>query len=895
MSSAAAPRVVWLSIAFLLGLALLPAMGQDADPPPDCPDLVADLSPFAKLASTPSRLTLFNAHDDARQGAYNCSQEREVVEAAIKQTRAFLTLNPDSDYSDNSLFHLVRIASQGDNFRLQVEALQDLIARFPTSDLADDALYKLATMVGSDAEATGLDRVALLETLVGQFPASVHGARALALLAESYRERQNYEGAAQVTRQLLARFPYADECPGALLATANRFRDSGLPEQAVAAYRELLDLYPYSDEADDALFQMAETYRAERQTGPAMSTYEALLRDFPASSHAPAARRELETARPGAYATDEPCPCEIAPTVFKTAREHQNMRRFQAAIEGYLAILRDFRGCNCYDDALFQIGRCYEELDLLGMALTQAHGREDLFSRQAEWRDATGLAAIPEGEIAATKDAVSAYLLLANSFVGSPLRDDALHRIHELFKERKDKETEAMVCQEILVRFPGSEFECEALHAVIDWYANDAKFPQCIEAYRQLAAAWPGIFPDEITVSEDEFRGMMRYYAQATELGYQEAKKKHIGYDYGVAELQDDAAYYLGNVQISYGRTEAGIRTLSQLAARPHSDQAAYAYFCAARASERIGDLKTAIGLYQRLIDEKPLSGLADDAQARLDAIASGEGDEDVSELAAQVEKVVGKPVTTYDVYAGQHVVVFCPFSYTAVMRAYNLPNIWDTAQASLAAWTGEKAALEKRQTIVMDTAPGAQSGEIIRLPVSALADPPQWDVGLAQLAANFLDDAHMDLLRRMGEPMVQAFVRLAAANLQYELVSETRDTIGNASAVKLPFENLVRQREAAAAALDAYIRDGANPEARNADVTLGMLLALLDTTGNGNSGLVDWTPYRRFFQAMRASEPLPADAGERDCAAVFVSCMGKAFNTNLVGRFREWGFDVRG
>jgi len=895
MRSAAAPLVVALSVGLLFGLIHFPAMGQDADPPPDGAALIAELSPFAKLASTPSRLTLFNAHDDARQGAYNCSQEREVVEAAIKQTRAFLTLNPDSDYSDNSLFHLVRIASQGDNFRLQVEALQDLVARFPTSDLADDALYKLATMVGSDAEATGLDRVLLLETLVGQFPTSVYGARALSLLAESYRERQNYEGAAQVTRQLLARFPYADECPGALLATANRFRDSAMPEQAVAAYRELLRLYPYSDEADDALFQMAETYRADHQTGPAMSAYEAVLRDFPASSHAQAARRELETARPGAYATEGPCPCEIAPSLFKAAREHQNMRRFQAAIEGYSEILRSFHGCNCYDDALLGIGRCYEELDLLGMALTQAHGREDLFSRQTEWSDATGLAAIPEGEIAATQDAVSAYMLLANSFIGSPLRDDAMHRIHELFKERKDAETEAMACQEILVRFPGSEFECEALHAVINWYASEAKFPDCVETYHQLAAAWPGIFPDEITVSEDEFRGLMRYYAQATELGYQEADKHHIGYTHGVADLQDDAAYYLGNVQITYGRTEAGIRTLSQLASRPHSDQAAYAYFCAARASERVGDLGTAASLYQRLIDEKSLSGLADDAQARLDAIASGLADEDVSELAARVEEAVGKPVSTYDVHVGEHVVVFCPFSYTAVMRAYNLPNIWDTAQASLAAWTGERSTLEKRQIIVMDTTPGAEAGQIIRLPVSALADPPQWDVGLAQLAANFLNDPQMELLRQMGEPMVQAFVRLAAANLQYELVSETRDTIGNASAVKLPFENLVRQREAATAALDAYVRSGADPEARNTDVNLGMLLALLDTTGNGNSGLVDWTPYRRFFQAMRASQALPADANERECASVFVSCMGKAFNTNLVGQFKEWGFDVRG
>jgi len=857
---------------------------------------VAGLSAFGELASTPSRLTSFNAHDDARQGAYNCSQEREVIQAALKQTNAYLTLDPRSDYSDNSYFHIVRIASQGKDARKQIEAMKVLAGEFPTSDLADDALMRLASLSPATMTVVELDRAAQLERLIHEYPLSPNVPSAMALLAQTYKAREMPDAAMRVSLDLAARFPHTKGCAAALLEVGNAYRNDDLLEDALAAYEDILNRFPFSDQADDALFQIAETHRLARANGPALDAYQALLANFPGSSNVPAARRALTNNFNMRFPPMGKCPCEIAAEMFSDAGHIQAMRRFAQAIDLYRIILVEFRGSDIYDDALYQIGHCYEELDLLGMDISAAGGPEDRYTRRMEWREATGMDAIPSGEIRATGDAVSAYMLLASQFVGSDLRADAHHRVHELFKERKMLDEEALACQDLLLRFPGSGHDCESLYTVINWYADEADFPECVKPYKVLSSAWPSIFPMEITVSEDEFRAMMRYYLEASYLAHYEVDKKKIPYQFGPGDLMDDAAYYLGNIQVSYGKTKEGIKTLSQLRARPESDQAAFAYFCIARASERVGDLETAAAAYQALIDGKPLSGLADDAQARLDALLAGEEEPDVTAIATDVEELIGKPVTTYDVYIGENVIVFCPFGYTAMMRAYNLPNIWDTAQASLANWTGVETALEDKQVIVMDTATGAQAGEIIRLPVTALDDPPQWDVGLAQLASNFLEDPSIKLLQDLGEPVVTAFVRLAAADLQYELVSETRDTIGNASAVKLPFENLVRQRDQATTALEEYVRNGADLDQLNPDVATGMLLVLLDVTGYGTNGLVDWAPYKRFFQSVDECAPLVAQAAsERDRHTLFVHCLGEAFNSDLTQQFTDWGFDVRG
>jgi len=877
------------AVRIILGIALLACIALGAPAPARSDD---ELSPFGKLASTPSRLTMFNAHDDARQGAYNCSKEREVIEAALKQTRAFLTLHPTSDYSDNSLFHMVRIASQADNLRQQMEATQQLLEQFPTSDLADDALWFIASHVAVDSDM--YDKATLLERLIGDYPTSGYMPRAMAALTDTYRQRGNLDAAVRVARAFANAFPHADGAPPALLGIADRLRDQGTFDGAIETYNEVLKRYPFSDQADDALFGIATCCRSQQAWGPAYDAYTQLMRQFPGSPHVAAAMRELNNRTPGQFDLNQEFPSAIAARMYQQAEELRGMRRFADAVSAYQQILISFRGTDCYDDSLFDIGRCFEQLDLLGMTLSQANGPEDRFSRLREWRDATGMGAVPEGEIRATGDAVSAYLMLANNFVGSPLRDDAYHRIQELFKERKMAEEEAMVCQELLLRFPGTEFQCDALHAVVAWYARKAPYPECLDCYKALSRAMPVLFPSEVGTSEQEFKAMMRFYASEVDLAYDEAEKRFIGYTYAPADLIDDAVYYIGDLDVSYGRTKEGAKMLSALLSRPQSDEAAFALFSLGRAYERLGDPAKATQIYQKLSTDYALSGLADDAAKCLSELTGETPPTDVSAYAQQAEALVGKPVSTYDVYVGDNVVVFCPFGYTGMMRAYNLPNIWDTAQGCLAEWTGEPERLATRQVIVMDTGPEATAGSVIRLPVSALGDPPQWDVGLSQLAQNFMDAPKMKLVREMGEPMLAGFVSVAAASLQYDLVSETRDTIGNASAVKLPFENLIRQRDEQLAALSTYEDGGADPDALTPGAAGGMLLSILDDTGT-SKGLVDWSPFKRFFSAMdRFGPDIDRAASERDRTVLFVRCMNEAFNTDLTQAFMDWGFDIR-
>jgi hypothetical protein len=227
-------------------------------------------------------------------------------------------------------------------------------------------------------------------------------------------------------------------------------------------------------------------------------------------------------------------------------------------------------------------------------------------------------------------------------------------------------------------------------------------------------------------------------------------------------------------------------------------------------------------------------------------------------------------------------------------MREYNLPNIWDQAYLNLQRWTGLQA--RQKQLILMDEEiDGGQPGYPIRLCARSLQDPPDWHLGLRELAHNFVTNDYYGVLRSAHPALGEAFASFAGAALQYSLVSETRDTIGSASATKLAHEDVIRRREQSLAALHSYVQAGALPENLTPDVAMGMLVQLLDQNGYGNNDLIDWSPYQRFWLSLMRMPPEMRVASEDPVRSmnVLVQCLNTAFNTDLTGTFQAWGFPV--
>jgi hypothetical protein len=293
---------------------------------------------------------------------------------------------------------------------------------------------------------------------------------------------------------------------------------------------------------------------------------------------------------------------------------------------------------------------------------------------------------------------------------------------------------------------------------------------------------------------------------------------------------------------------------------------------------ERLGDKAGATECYEVLAgDYRHEDGLKDDAEL------CAKGVPDCSEYAAQVKAKFGVDAQNMDAYVGDNVVVFAPFTVAAKMREYNIPNIWDRSVKILREWMGSK---DTAKTVVLvDPADRTSAGNPIMVPACQINDPPNWALGLRELALNAAQDAVGSRFAN-NSAILGGLADFGAASLQYELVTETRDAIGSAEAVKLPQEAVINARQAALKSLEDYVRatDTGNV---NTQVVSGMMYALLDAKGFSKDRLIDREPYRKFFAALRAMPD--GNAGIEAFACALNHCFGDTCGE----QFKQWRLPV--
>ena len=87
------------------------------------------------------------------------------------------------------------------------------------------------------------------------------------------------------------------------------------------------------------------------------------------------------------------------------------------------------------------------------------------------------------------------------------------------------------------------------------------------------------------------------------------------------------------------------------------------------------------------------------------------------------------------DLYVGDHVVVFAPYTRASLMRQYNMPTIWAASQRVLRDWRGLEG--KNNVAIVVDRDCESSCGNPFKVPACQIKDPPAWGIGLNQIAAN--------------------------------------------------------------------------------------------------------------------------------------------------------------
>ncbi|MEI6501905.1 MAG: tetratricopeptide repeat protein, partial [Armatimonadota bacterium] len=396
---------------------------------------------------------------------------------------------------------------------------------------------------------------------------------------------------------------------------------------------------------------------------------------------------------------------------------------------------------------------------------------------------------------------------------------------------------------------------------------NPANWEQAQLQYPPLAKAFPEVYPKLLVNNKDAFYTLMGAYSRHINFAWFESFDKHIPYDFTVDDLKFDSSFYIGAMLLDIGKPGEALQRLRFLLKQPTNDFCAPALWLSAQCYRKMGNKDAAVALYQRLMAEFGWSGLADDAQMALKEIG-GDGSE-MAAAAAYLKTKYDMDVSNLDCYVGSQIIVFAPYTVSAKMRQYNMPNIWENAAGLMSDWTGVTLA-GKPVLCVGDG--GATNGLMIPIATSGIADPPQWSLGLEPLAACYVGAATQGKLGAVERPFSAGLARFASASLQYDLVTETRDAIGSAAAVALPQEEVIRARESSLAALEEYVRAQKKLKDVTPEVACGMLFSLLDMKGFSKSKLVDREPFRDLFPSLKKDD---FGQGVEALTSILDECLG--------------------
>jgi len=858
---------------------------------------------FADLALLPTRLTAYNSHDDSATASYTCCRpDQEVeIERALKANADFVQLYPTSDFADDALFHSGRVNSVKRDMLREMASWRAIVENHPGSDLWDDAIWNLANCYARDKDRA--PEIQLLNLLIARRPYSMNADDACLALNRAYMDLRDEQGALASLQRLATQYLTSEYCDDAMFAVAAKYQEVGSYEQAIAGHRELLSYFPMSDYVDDAQMGIADCFRALHNQRDAFAAYMFLIQRMPGSPLVRRAMTEVNTFRPDTFNLKGHFPCDDAQDLIDLCEHYENYNQYADSIAAAMQFIRLYPGHDWYDDAWYHVGTCYKRLDKVFQRIDNAKGPDDLFRLTEDFQRGTAMSTIPnDRQLSATGDAVSAFAVVVNNLVGSNLREEALREIATCYEQANMEDEAAYTYEEMVVHCPyatepddGDQRGKGAILKSVRWLGNPEHYVAAGPRYAMLARAYPDIFPPNLYQSRDEFLALMKLYERHADHAFMEMRH-HIPYRVSMDDLRQDAAYYLACLNMERGEYRLAVKQLrpfldSRSDIGPTSDFGAPAAYLYARAQEIMGGKDKAAQAYQLILDLHNLSGLADDAKAGLERLAAGGFPAEVQALATKVGSELGVDVSRCDAWVGDNAVVIAPWPVTAKMRQYNMPNIWDEAQRQLHAWTGTKPT--ERVVMYLDGNGGQnEGGNPVRVSAWAIDDPPQWNLGLVQIARNAVLATKSKALAQTPV-FADALAKFAAAALQYQLVTETRDTIGSASAVKLPQEEVLRARDGALAALEEYVRQEPDPEKLNSDVIAGMLFSLLDQNGYSKQSLIDWEPYARFFEAIARAEAKVNPTDPKDVQNLFVYGMNQAFGADCTKQFKSWGFRV--
>lgn len=215
----------------------------------------------------------------------NCLRQVMKNEEAAETYAELLKTNPKGDMAASAAYERALSLFKLGRFQAAIDQARGLINMERVRRDVCWLLGESSAAIHDDAGAVQYFRL-----LLDQYPDSELAGDALYRLAHLLQKKGDYLQAAELFGRLAKDFPKHDLVAQALFAQASCLGTAKKPEQAVAAYARLLEKFPQNRFVEDALYQKAISETFLRRDAQALETWNELLTKFKTTKYQADAR-----------------------------------------------------------------------------------------------------------------------------------------------------------------------------------------------------------------------------------------------------------------------------------------------------------------------------------------------------------------------------------------------------------------------------------------------------------------------------------------------------------------------------------------------------------------------------------------------------------------------------
>ncbi|MFQ5809448.1 MAG: tol-pal system YbgF family protein, partial [Armatimonadota bacterium] len=808
----------------------------------------APLPPMPIAPPAFNRWVVKARYDEAAQLARTASRgsEADVMEA-VRAFQAVRDMYRGSRYGVMAAWDICQLIKSLKPPPKPSSALESFVATYPQSDYAADALWALISHLNKARD----DRAASAkyEEFVRRFPKSPYIDDIFYSRASQARKDYDFATVIESYQRIIQLCPDSDYCDNgyySIGSTYSSYLDNY--EQALASYQQLIQKFPYSDYVDDCLYSGLTCLMYMDDIEGAISLYNQIVTKYPASYAAARGPGRLERYIGDRKSLLAPNPNETLAVplyqqvtdLLKRADGAAYMHRYPEAVRLYQQVLNQFPTCDYADDAIMKMAGCFDAMRKYRERARTAATPEEIADVERDWAYALGSGV---GGVGRARDAVSAYLLLANEFVGSDLRDDALSKAAAAY-EAIEYDVAALLCYlELIRRFPRSRYATTAVTKVNTLRKNLKSPADKMRVCAAVAEAYP----------------------------------EH--------PYSDDYLFEIGLLYMDAGDTLNARRSMENyLAKYSQRALAADALFLLGRCYQIVDKPQAAGDPYRRIMALYPNSGLADDAFIELQRFSTHGAEEAANatrrEIGIGVEEKLERSIRGHDVILRPHIAVIVPFRDSATARAYNLPDVFESAYVQLAQFTGVDPGNGKRIPIVLDSEYKSwKAGPPIQISTRYAGEPPAYATCFEPLAQLFLLDPSIASVTNAVSGFSSALARIAALQLDHYLFQAIGEMeLGPAASTA----HLAALETAKGKAIDAVAKHlttaAGKAKAIPRDAIFGVLLQSIERARQGPGEIIDWAPLAPLLQEAHNVPPeLRALKAPEEKAALLLACLEKS------------------